>query len=387
MEQTTALSGKPRRRKWAYAISIAIVLAGATFIILMRRGMNSDPPDSRSFEGDSAGLHQTQIVPTLDTPLETAKSAVWCAAFQWSWKKLQKDVAGAPVQLDGADSFCARLNAATDPGPDLPSGSSYAATGWVDKGILQTIDRDFRAAFPAATPPSFPGIARNSYLAYAYLQASVSFTIPYFEETKPVLFTDASGKTTGVRAFGVREQDDYAYKELRQQAKLLYVDEESQPPEFAVDLCRDSQPVQLVVACITRGATLAATLDALEKQIATSPKEMRNGLGINDVLLVPKIEWRIAHHFREIEGKRFANAGLSRQEMDVATQEIRFKLDKSGMDLKAEAKHHMKPVAKHYIVNRPFLVYAMKRGAARPFFVMWVENTELLTGVGGGTSR
>lgn len=30
------------------------------------------------------------------------------------------------------------------------------------------------------------------------------------------------------------------------------------------------------------------------------------------------------------------------------------------------------------LFNRPFLVYMQKRGAERPFFVMWVDNAELL---------
>ncbi len=33
----------------------------------------------------------------------------------------------------------------------------------------------------------------------------------------------------------------------------------------------------------------------------------------------------------------------------------------------------------NYIVNRPFLIYIRKRGADRPFFVMWVDNAELLS--------
>jgi len=376
VDQTLAQPTNARRRKWVYSIAAIIALA---ILAILRRSPPQSHSTASSFNGDSTALHQTQIVPTLDIPLEPGKNAIWCAAFQLSWKKIQKDVAGAPVQLQGADAFCARLNAAIDPGLDLPPGSLYSAAGWVDKGIIQTISRDMPAAVPGVSPPTFPGIAPNSFLAYAYLQASVQFKIPYFEEIKSFAFTDASGKSTNVDAFGIREEDDYAYSELRQQPKLLYVDENFEPSEFAIDLAHDSQPVQIVVACTRRGATLADTLDTLEKQIASSSKETRAGIGINDVLLVPRIELRIIHHFREIEGKSFAHATLAQQRMDVATQEISFKLDKSGMDLKAEAKHHMKPVPKHYLVNRPFLLYARARGANHPFFVMWVENAELLT--------
>jgi hypothetical protein len=36
--------------------------------------------------------------------------------------------------------------------------------------------------------------------------------------------------------------------------------------------------------------------------------------------------------------------------------------------------------------DRPFLIYLKKRDAARPFFVMWVDNAELLQAWKGDSS-
>lgn len=33
----------------------------------------------------------------------------------------------------------------------------------------------------------------------------------------------------------------------------------------------------------------------------------------------------------------------------------------------------------HYVCDRPFLIVVKKRGAKQPFFVMWVDNAELLS--------
>jgi hypothetical protein len=103
------------------------------------------------------------------------------------------------------------------------------------------------------------------------------------------------------------------------------------------------------------------------------------GLGVNDVLLIPKIEWRIVHHFAELEGHRFATPSLAPHIMDVALQEIRFRLDRGGMELESQAKHHARPIPYYFAANRPFHVYVKKRGADRPFFALWIENPELLT--------
>ena len=68
--------------------------------------------------------------------------------------------------------------------------------------------------------------------------------------------------------------------------------------------------------------------------------------------------------------------------LDTALQTIRFRLDKSGADLESEAQLMALPVPSHYRFDRPFLVLMRKRGAARPFFAMWVDNAELMTRAG-----
>jgi hypothetical protein len=60
---------------------------------------------------------------------------------------------------------------------------------------------------------------------------------------------------------------------------------------------------------------------------------------------------------------------------------IQFRLDRSGAELKSEAKLYAKPMPKEFIFDRPFLICVKKRGAEHPFFVMWVDNVELLSKV------
>jgi hypothetical protein len=90
--------------------------------------------------------------------------------------------------------------------------------------------------------------------------------------------------------------------------------------------------------------------------------------------------WKVSHRFKEIEGKdkKFLNAALRDLYLDTAIQTIQFRLDRSGADLASESKVFVKPSASLFHVNRPFLVYMMKRGDKHPFFVAWVENAELL---------
>ena len=341
--------------------------------------------NSMSFDGSSGGLARTQIVPTLETPIEKGKNAIWCASFQCAWKALQENLAVEPVMLDGADATVASLNDAPDLRAEIPEACLYTAAGWKPDGIIDKIHADLKKQFPGKQPPVFPGIVDNSFVAYSYLEANVTFTLPYFQSQEPLTFTDSEGRKTDIESFGIRPEDDYAYGKLRAQPRVLFCKGDmfsseghmsSSELEFAVDLCADSAPSQIVVARIEREETLAAAIARVEME--TSDWSPLEGLGPNDVLLVPDFFWQISHRFSELEKKPFKNEKLKGQSLDVAQQDILFRLDRSGAMLESEAKMYCLPVPTYYTLDRPFLIYMKKRGANSPYFAMWVDNTELL---------
>jgi len=125
-------------------------------------------------------------------------------------------------------------------------------------------------------------------------------------------------------------------------------------------------------------------LAKLDERIADwDAHEYDRELGLNNVLLVPNVYWRIFHHFREMEGtdKRILNEGspIYMYWVSEDSQLIDFKLDRSGAELKSEARHIVKAAGSiNLIFDRPFLIVMRKRGAEQPFFVMSVANAELL---------
>jgi hypothetical protein len=381
-----------RRRIFAVLLGVVLATAGLLYGLSVRRArlVGRDFQPTFAFQGDSSHLTRTQVVATLDAPMEKGKNVIWSASFQAAWKKLQRDVARGPVELEGAGGAVDALNQSEDRARDAPPGSLYTAAGWENKGILDQIDREVKQAFPDSEPPTFPGIVHGSFVAYSRLEARLRFGLPYFQSKKPLAFTAGDGSRANVSSFGVREEDDYAYRRLREQPRVLYSNllgmgrrddsEPPPPPEFAVDLDSQSAPSQIIVAMVAPGRTLAETLATVEERMHSdiaSPR--RDGIGINDVLLVPDIVWRLTHHFGELEGKTFRNPSLKGQRMDVAQEDLVFRLDRSGAEVRAESKNYCLPVPTHYVFNRPFLVLMRKRGETRPYFVMWVDNAELLT--------
>jgi hypothetical protein len=221
-------------------------------------------------------------------------------------------------------------------------------------------------------------------VAYAYLEASAKFDIPFFENDEPFEFADSAGNKTAVALFGIRKKDYGAYRPLRDQVQILhrggdqmgFADDTS---EFILDPCKTSKPYQVLVARVNRQATFVDMLAAVDRAIAERPP-MRSELGANDTLIVPNIAWKITHHFRELEGidKQIQNPGFQGLFLDSAIQSITFRLNRSGAVLASEASVSWKSGPTNYRLNRPFLVIMKKRDAKRPFFVMWVENAELL---------
>jgi hypothetical protein len=331
-----------------------------------------------TFNGRSQELKQTQVVPTLYSPMKKNHNVIWCASFLSAWKSLQKSIGGEPVELEDADEHCVPLNEAEDPENSLPPGALYAVAGWVQKGIVETIRETVKKMFPTKEPPLFPGISDNSFLAYAYLEANVSFTLPYFQNREPLTFTDGNGNKKEINSFGIRTEDDFAYYGLRNQPAILYTKRNAayELQEFVVDLCKDSEPNQIVLACTEPQKTLMDTISYFRQKIKDS--ENQEDLEANDVLLVPDLFWQIEHDYGEFEGRSFRNRPLQGQSLDVARQDILLRLDRNGAELKSEAKQYSLPIPTHFLFDRPFLIYMKKRDVKSPYFAMWVNNSELL---------
>jgi hypothetical protein len=340
-------------------------------------------PQPLTFAGDAGALRNTVVVPTLDTPVPPGRNAIWCASFELAWQHLRSDVVNEPVRIAGAEAVAERLNGAPTTEADLPPEAWVALAGRGADGIAGRIREEVAARFPDLPPPAIDPQA--ALVAYAYLRAAARFTLPFFDNDAEFAFRDGAGGSTAVASFGIRAQDEYAYRGLRKQVRILHAGEPLRDApgamrlrEFVIDPCRDSSPCQILLAVVPRRDSLATTV-ALMNELAD--QKARNEFGPRDVLLIPRMAWRVAQHFAELEGRErhLLNRGFEELWVAQALQTIEFRLDRSGAELGAESKLYCEPKPTRYVFDRPFLLTMQVRGAARPFFVLWVDNAELLT--------
>ncbi len=383
-------NAKPSRAFAASAVVFALASIAGVFSLSPLSSYLSQSLYDRTrvptFAGDSSQLEQTAVVPTLDTPSPPGRNVIWCSSFQLAWNEIRDHVIGAPLQVMDAQPLADRLNNGLHRASDLEPRSVYAAGGWTHKGIIDRIEKDVTARFPKRQLPDFSAHhGTGGILAYSYLTAHVPFEHPFRPIDEGVTFTDSQGAETHVAGFGLWQAFLSRYESIREQVEVLYVLPEEPEhfwgtKEYALDLCRHTRPYQVVIAAVEPKASLAETYDHVQRGIEhfrNQPNyDHHRWFHDSDELEVPDVFCRIDHRFTELIGKLVANVGMPIVE---ALQTIEFRLDRSGALLESEALVDISALPREFLFNRPFLIYMKKRDADRPFFVLWVDNAELLT--------
>ena len=340
-----------------------------------------------AFEGDSGKLEHTVIVPTLDSPVQKGSNVIWCGSFGMAWGQMIKDVVKEPIKLAQANEVAERLNKSEMGADDLIKDSYYTAAGVVGQGIRTKIKKEMGERFPGVQVPEFKAEAKD-LIAYAYLTVALKFTTPYFDQQG--VFTDETGKETKVDGFGLFNGYNQVNEKLAEQIEVLYTsyknnDRYGDLEEYALDLCRSSKECQIIAACVEWQESLEDMVTSLLAKIkGWEVEEEEREFQITDYLFVPNINYELSHNFKELIGvdKRLLNKGFEGYYIAEAWQRIRFTLDKSGALLASDAGLEAKCIPREFLFNKPFLVIMRKRGGEKPFFVMWVDNAELLCKAG-----
>jgi type II secretory pathway pseudopilin PulG len=352
---------------------------------------------------DSADLKQTSIVATLDSPLPKYRNVIWCSSFQMAWGKLENDIIGEPVEVPGAEKLADSLNRADVSDKDIDEESYFATAGLLKDGIIEQIQQEMAQRFPSEPAPVFDdmnGLPPEAIIAFSYLNGVIEFEYPFYVNNSEFDFQDSNSTITKVTSFCTRSDSD-RLNLVREQVDILYYKQDDQTNEtgFAVDLCKYTNPYQVVLACVPQQKNLGKTVAYVEQKISEYMQDpnyeelrklkpaIRTPSGSTfpaDSLIVPDVLFKLTHHFAELEGRAIGNRPWLDQAYSIgkAMQMIDFTPGRTGVILKLTVPPvgpHHEPRLFHF--DRPFLIYIKKREpAASPFFVLWVDNAELMQG-------
>lgn len=326
-------------------------------------------------------LARTDVMPHLHSAVVPGRNIVYCANFQIAWDRLRSDVVKTQIKLTGAPDMARHLNDEPFPRDGLSEHAYVALAGRVSDGILDQIRSQLTEKFPSAKPRLLTRQKENAILAYAYLQKRLPFEMDFDRLKRPMRFRSV-GTETDVAGFGIEDFASHARreKELRKQVTVFdYVSDD----DYIIQLTTKQDVI--ILAKIPRCATLAQTL-AQVKTRSRQPKgrDVQKWLDPQEPLAVPLISLFVEREYTELVGRPLRNPGFTDLYLAAATQLIRFQLDESGAILESEATpvvlngDEAPPQPRRFVFDRPFLIYLQEREAKEPYFVMWVENPEVL---------
>ena len=354
-----------------------IITAAILFVMFIT--MNSVPAFSQEKPIDSDELKKTTITPHLDEGIVAGKNIIFCDTFQLAWNELTGKILKGDLLMKNAPALAGILNKMRRviTGKDISDKYYLAMAGYGKDNIVNRINTALKKKFGDEAWLVKENLDSRDILAYAFLMKNLSFTTQFDDLPHGITFKGKDTARVRVKAFGIPKfSPGKKMKELSKQVTVAYYN--SDKNEFVVKLKTDSPNDELVLARIEPGSNMTETYNKARSLAARKPDKLSYG----DVLIIPEIEFFIEHHYKELLNKNFLNRGFEQYFISKAIQTTKFKLDKTGARLKSKAVIAVRMNGggkyKKLVFNKPFMLYMKEKKARNPYFVMWIDNVEVL---------
>jgi len=98
-------------------------------------------------------------------------------------------------------------------------------------------------------------------------------------------------------------------------------------------------------------------------------------------LIIPVVSLDVHRRYTELTGRHLKNDGFTSLFVTEASQGIRFRLDETGAKLSSEAEFAIGAELdqpRHFVFDKPFLLYLKQKDGNAPYFAIWIETAEML---------
>jgi hypothetical protein len=293
-------------------------------------------------------LSKTTFTPTLESPLQPNKNAIYAATLAMAWQEIKEEL----PHIKHIDNPTLENLHTTKRHQNILESYEYEATAQVD---------DFAVT------------------ARAFFSKSLPFPENVFERhDNPILFADQQKVT----AFG--------FYDYNASAKILFYNSDE---DFAIKLLpKDtSHEIYLLHTSLESIQNLQQAIEILNKQtqlfqINKNEQNLwRYSFREGDHVSIPCISYHIEHNYPDLQGATF-NSQETIYTIAEAYQRTAFSLDEDGAEIESEATLKVsttelieeKIEPKHLIFNRSYLILLKRTDKKDPYFAMLVNNSELL---------
>jgi hypothetical protein len=368
-----------------YRTIVCCIAAGAILLVAGRAVAVFQKPAKAAATVDqplqqAAELKGTDILPHCEGAIAAGRNYVYCGTFQLAWNDFWDHFVKGPIHLDGRPEMGEILNRRQFNSTDLARDCYLAMAGEVAQGIMAKIRDAMKRKFPQATLPVEDPPRKTDIVAFAYMAKNLQFAHKFDRLDQPLLFGGERGEPVVV--FGVKSSGSAEIAALvRQQVTILDYENDN---DFILQLSTKSARDELILAKIAPGKTLSATIDAVQKRLRTRGPQLRAGgqsrLKEDDEFAVPRIKLNVCRQYHELLHRGIE--GWGDFTITVALQAIRFDLDETGVRLESKAigggGGAFLPKPRQLVFDKPFLLLLKQANSQRPYFSMWIENTEVL---------
>ncbi len=318
-------------------------------------------------------LKNTIVVPTLEHPISQGTNLIWCATTQLAWNELC-ELIGEDIQFEPYNIVSQSLNKKTVASNDIDDSTYIAIAGFFGNGILDSISSSLNAKFDGATTPellpSSSDFSNNAFIAYSYLFVNLPFIWAFERLDSPLKF---QGKE--VKCFGIDQYMKSQMNEYRAAGQILIYSFLNKN-DFIVELKTNKAKHKLILAKVPPARTFEETIMTVQKRIERSKPDI---LGEGQDFIVPLLNFDIQKDYEEFIGKPLVvnNKLFKGRQISIFKQQTRFVLNERGAKLKSEALiAYCK--GQNLVFDKPFLIMLQYKETKKPYFVIWVDNPEIL---------
>ena len=362
-----------------------IIKSSISVVILMSAMLCvSACTDSNESQSTITKTQHTTISLRLDEDIDFSNNLLYCASFQMAWDIMRDQIIKGDIMLEPDTLLAIQLNRQLVGRKDISTGSYVAVAGELSKDLVARIKNELKEKFGDQATHEFnipPSTSSDRQLiAYAFLYKNLEFPFEFEKLDDPIAFA-ANGREVHVKGFGISSFSSSKRQHGKISNQVAIFDYRNEN-DFILSLTSKSDDDQIILAKVVPNKTLLQTFTAVMHRIGKNEATL---LRNDETLRIPKIDFDLSQNFSELENKRIMNKGWEGWFMAKATQDIRFKLDERGAVLKSrgflsmmkeEAPPNMaKP--RRFIFDKPFLICLKQKNGDYPYFVMWLNNSEL----------
>lgn len=300
-------------------------------------------------------LKQTEFVPTLENDLNKDKNVIYASAFLYAWDGV-KHLFNSPIIATDANSKDFKLiNKSNSFKNSLDKNEYEAEASMTDGEIESKAIFNLALPFPSKLQKLDDGILFDKKKVLAYGMSNLDIAITKF--TKILFYKDDNSFIIKLIPKGTAHE---------------------------IILVKGLKNVKTFTDAISQTNNLIEKGDKEKESANDSWKYQFNP---EDSFSIPVIKFNVETNYRSMESQSFKANGITRT-IQVAYQRTSLILDENGAIVKSIGADSTstdsvgtppKIHPKNMVFDKPFFIIIRRKDKTNPYFLMKIENAELLT--------